>query len=236
MKPDKKQSISKLSKTISKERGRTNLLKEIEQKTIAFLVQRIPSWINSDMLTAIGFLGSIIILLSFVLAARVNETYLLIGVLGFMVSWFGDSLDGRLAYYRKIPRKWYGFTLDLTVDWLGIILMGLGFVIYANEAWKIVGFVFVVLYGWEIITALIRYKVTDKYAIDSGKLGPTEARIIISLILIFEVIFKGSILYSSVIACVVLFIANIIDTMKILKLADARDKEEKEKKINEENV
>ncbi len=195
MKPDKKQSISKLSKTISKERGRTNLLKEIEQKTIAFLVQRIPSWINSDMLTAIGFLGSIIILLSFVLAARVNETYLLIGVLGFMVSWFGDSLDGRLAYYRKIPRKWYGFTLDLTVDWLGIILMGLGFVIYANEAWKIVGFVFVVLYGWEIITALIRYKVTDKYAIDSGKLGPTEARIIISLILIFEVIFKGSILY-----------------------------------------
>lgn len=236
MKPDKKQSISELSKTISKERGRTNLFKEIEQRTIAFLVQRIPSWINSDMLTAIGFLGSIIILLSFVLAARVNETYLLIGVLGFMVSWFGDSLDGRLAYYRKIPRKWYGFTLDLTVDWLGIILMGLGFMIYANEAWKIVGFGFVVLYGWEIITALIRYKVTDKYAIDSGKLGPTEARIIISLILIFEVIFKGSILYSSVIACVVLFIVNIIDTMKILKLADARDTEEKETKINEENV
>jgi len=108
--------------------------------------------------------------------------------------------------------------------------------IYANEAWKIVGFGFVVLYGWEIITALIRYKVTDKYAIDSGKLGPTEARIIISLILIFEVIFKGSILYSSVIACVVLFIVNIIDTMKILKLADARDTEEKETKINEENV
>lgn len=236
MKPDKKQSISELSKTISKERGRTNLLKEIEQRTIAFLVQRIPSWINSDMLTTIGFLGSIIILLSFVLAARVNETYLLIGVLGFMVSWFGDSLDGRLAYYRKIPRKWYGFTLDLTVDWLGIILMGLGFMIYANEAWKIVGFGFVVLYGWEIITALIRYKVTDKYAIDSGKLGPTEVRIIISLILIFEVIFKGSILYSSVIACVVLFIVNIIDTMKILKLADARDTEEKETKINEENV
>jgi len=77
MKPDKKQSISELSKTISKERGRTNLFKEIEQRTIAFLVQRIPSWINSDMLTAIGFLGSIIILLSFVLAARVNETYLL---------------------------------------------------------------------------------------------------------------------------------------------------------------
>ncbi|MCE5330770.1 MAG: CDP-alcohol phosphatidyltransferase [Bacteroidales bacterium] len=236
MKPDKKQSISELSKTISKERGRTNLLKEIEQKTIAFLVQRIPSWINSDMLTAIGFLGSIIILLSFVLAAHVNETYLLIGVLGFMVSWFGDSLDGRLAYYRKIPRKWYGFTLDLTVDWLGIILMGLGFMIYANEAWKIVGFGFVVLYGWEIITALIRYKVTDKYAIDSGKFGPTEVRIIISLILIFEVIFKGSILYSSIIACVVLFIVNIIDTMKLLKLADALDTEEKETKINGENV
>jgi len=233
MNPDQNQLILTLSKTISQERGRTNILKEYEQKSIAFLVQRIPLWVSSDILTGIGFLGSLIVLLSFILATYINENYLLLGVFGFCVSWFGDSLDGRIAYYRNKPRKWYGFALDLTVDWLGILLMGLGFMIYANEAWKFLGFGFVVLYGWGMITALIRYKVTGKYSIDSGKLGPTEVRIIISLILIFEVIFKDSILYSSAMACVVLFIVSTLDAIKLLKLGDARDDEERQVKKEE---
>lgn len=180
------------------------------------------------MLTVIGFSGSIIVLSGFVLAAYFGKSYLLFGVLGYIISWFGDSLDGRVAYYRKQPRKWYGFVLDVTVDWLGVILMGLGFVIYVSSAYKIIGFLFVVLYGWEILTAQLRYKITGKYSIDSGLLGPTEVRIIISLILVSEVLLDGSIIYLSGIACVVLFIANILDTRKLLNAADIRDKEEKQ--------
>jgi len=156
---------------------------------------------------------------------------LLLGILGFMVSWFGDSLDGRIAYYRNKPRKWYGFSLDITVDWLGIILMGTGFIVYAPSYWKIIGFLFVVLYGWEMITALLRYKITEQYSIDSGSFGPTEVRILISLMLILEVIVKDSILYTSALACLVLLIMNFLETGKILKSADERDKKEKEAKI-----
>jgi hypothetical protein len=86
----------------------------------------------------------------------------------------------------------------------------------------------VVLYGWEILTAQLRYKITGKYSIDSGLLGPTEVRIIISLILVSEVLLNGSIIYLSGIACVVLFITNILDTRKLLNDADMRDKEEKQ--------
>ena len=88
------------------------------------------------MLSFIGFADSILVFLSFVLAAYVDRALLLLGVVGYMISWFGDSLDGRIAYYRKIPRKWYGFALDITADWLGIILMGLGFVVYAEGIWE----------------------------------------------------------------------------------------------------
>ena len=230
MKLDKKQSNDDVVKIISQDRGRTNILKKYEQKTIAFLVQRIPSWISSDMLTGIGFSGSIIVLLGFILAANIGEIYLLVSVLGFAICWFGDSLDGRIAYYRNKQRKWYGFSLDLTTDWIGTVLMGLGFVIYADDPWKMIGFTFVVLYGWEMLTTLVRYKVTDKYSIDSGILGPTEVRIVISCILILEIIVKGSIIYSGMLACTVLFLANIIDTFKLLKLGDERDKEEREQK------
>jgi phosphatidylglycerophosphate synthase len=211
-------------------------LKKQEQTALTFLVQRIPAWMTSDILTAIGFSGSIIILSGFVLAAYFGEGYLLLGILGYIISWFGDSLDGRVAYYRKQPRKWYGFALDITVDWIGVILMGLGFMIYVSSTYKIIGVLFVVLYGWEILTAQLRYKITGKYSIDSGILGPTEVRIIISLILISEVLLNDSIIYLSSIACVILLITNILDTRKLLKAANMRDEEEKQLRENKREI
>lgn len=221
-------SNAEILKVISSDRERTNILRKSEQQTIAFLVKRIPSWLSSNMLTGIGFLGSVLTFVSFLLAAYINPYYLLLGVMGYAICWFGDSLDGRVAYYRQKSRKWYGFALDITIDWLGIILMGLGFTVYVSGSWQMIGFAFVVLYGWEMISTLLRYKITGKYTIDSGLFGPTEARIVISLILILEVLFNGSILYISTIATAILFIMNIIDTKKLLKLADECDIREKE--------
>ncbi len=226
MKPHKKQSFNEIIAIISNNRVRTNILKVQEQKLITWLVQRIPDWMTSDMLTTIGLFGSIIVFLGFVLAAKFGDLYLLTGVFGFAINWFGDSLDGRIAYFRNKQRKWYGFSFDLTTDWIGVILMGLGFWVYIDNGWEIMGFCLVVLYGWEIMTSLLRYKVTDKYSIDSGLLGPTEVRIVISLCLILEILLDGSILYSSIIASAILVISNIYETCKLLKLADARDKEE----------
>ena len=227
MKTAQNEIISKVVETISYGRERTNILKNYEQKLIALLVQSIPRWISSDLLTGIGFIGSLVVFLSFLFAKYINGVYLLFGVLGFIINWFGDSLDGRIAYYRRKPRKWYGLSLDLTTDWVGTILMGSGFILYANDTSKLIGFLFIVLYGWEIITTLIRYHITGKYSIDSGFIGPTEVRIIISAMLIFEVIFKGSLMYSSAIACATLLIANILDFKKLLKLANDRDRNEK---------
>jgi len=230
MKSGNQQLTDEVLKIISQDRARTNILRKYEQKALAFLVQKIPLWISSDMLTAIGFMGSIIIFGSFILAAHFGEIYLLLAVLGFIICWFGDSLDGRIAYYRNRQRKWYGFVLDITIDWIGIVLMGWGFVIYIINPWELLGFCFVILYGWEMLTTLLRYKITNQYSIDSGLFGPTEVRIGISLILILEVVLKGSILYSSILACVILLVTNVIDTNKLLKSANDRDIEEREKK------
>jgi phosphatidylglycerophosphate synthase len=222
--------------TISKGRHRTNILKSPEQRTLAFLVKRIPPSINSDMLTFLGLLGSLTTALSFILAAYINRNFLLLGILGFGINWFGDSLDGRLAYYRNKPRKWYGFSLDITVDWITIILIGAGYVIYADGFAKGFGIGFVVMYGWAMITTLLQFKITDKYSIDTGIFGPTEVRVIISLILIAEVLFKDSIIYTVGFACAVLLIVNIISTLELLKEADNRDNAEKEQKLKEKNI
>ncbi|MDR2424410.1 MAG: CDP-alcohol phosphatidyltransferase [Prevotellaceae bacterium] len=221
---------TKILSRITGDRERTNLLKTPEQRFIVFLLRYIPSWMSSDMLTATGFAGSIVTAVGFVLATHYSRLFLLLGVLGFMINWFGDSLDGRLAYLRNKPRKWYGFSLDFTVDWLTNILIGYGYIVYVGGQWELLGFGFVVLYGWAMMTALLRYKITGKYTIDSGLLGPTEVRVIISMFLILEIFVKSSILYSGALACAILLAVNLKDFVGLLKLADRCDKDEKEAK------
>lgn len=221
---------SEVLNSVFGDRARTNLLKKYEQKAIAWLVQRIPPWVTSNFLTGVGFFGYIIVFASFVLASHYGRVWLLLGLPGFIINWFGDSLDGRLAYYRKKPRKQYGFTLDITIDWLSIILIGLGYIIYVDGVWKLFGYGFVSMYAWEIILALIRYKITGKYSIDSGKLGPTEVRIVIGTIMVAEVLLPGSILFSAVLLVTAIFVVNIIDTRKLLRVADEIDKREAQSK------
>lgn len=227
MEPMKKQDVNFILKIISADRERTNFLKKYEQQALARLVRLVPQWMTSNMLTGIGFLGNVTVAVAFVLGYYLHPYFLLLGILGFAVNWLGDSLDGRLAYYRSKPRKWFGFSLDVIVDWVGVVIIGLGVTIYLESAWKILGFIFVALYGWEMIIALLRYKVTGKYSIDSNMLGPTELRFIISGMLILEVIFPGSIAYLTLVATVALLIDCYISTVKLLETADVRDISEK---------
>jgi phosphatidylglycerophosphate synthase len=225
-KSDPSPKFSDVLKSISQDRTRTNLLRKQEQRALAFLVQHIPSRISSNMLTAVGFFGSLLVFASFILASYLNRNYLLLGVLGFAISWFGDSLDGRIAYFRNKPRKLYGFALDITFDWISIILIGCGYVVYIEGVWELLGYGFVVMYGWELIIALMRYKITGKYSIDSGIFGPTEVRIIVSTIMVAEVLMPDSLKYSAALIDVILFISNIFDTRNLLKIADEIDKKE----------
>ncbi|MFZ2287428.1 MAG: CDP-alcohol phosphatidyltransferase family protein [Bacteroidales bacterium] len=232
--PDSKKEVkirkplktSEVLSAVFSDRARTNLLKKYEQQLISWLVQRIPQRITSNFLTGVGFFGYIIVLAGFVLASYFGRAWLFLGLPGFIINWFGDSLDGRLAYYRNKPRKQYGFTLDITIDWLSIILIGLGYIIYADGIWEVFGYGFVTMYAWEIILALIRYKITGKYAIDIGKLGPTEVRIMVGAIMVAEVLLPGSIIFSAILLVAAIFVVNIIDTRKLLRVADEIDKKE----------
>lgn len=226
----------KIDKKIFQDRKRTNILSKPEQWFITYLLPKIPSWLTSDGLTAVGFLGSVMILISFLLGEYISRYFLLLAILGFFVQWFGDSLDGRIAYYRNKSRKWYGFALDIVMDWVSTVLIGLGYVFYAPDDFKYSGFALVALYGWAMIISQLRYKITDQYTIDAGLVGPTEIRVIISLVILLEVIFPGSINYAVIGICVILFFINLVDTQKIVKMGDDRDKEEKLRKQNSDDI
>lgn len=219
-----KQSINN---EIFKDRKRTNILKTAEQTAISWLVTRVPHFISPNLLTLIGLIGNLLTLAAFLLALHIHVNYLLLGIIGLAINWLGDSLDGRIAYFRNIPRKWYGFSLDIIMDWIGTILIGLGYLVYTPAEYELVGFIFVAFYGWAMIISQLRYKITDQYSIDAGLFGPTEVRFFIGIVLVLEVLFVGSIVYCGIAMCVALGIINILDTRKLLSLGDQRDREER---------
>ena len=217
----------KARKRIRGSRERFNILKEAEFRTIEWLCERIPIWVKPDHLTAVGLLGAIVIFLGLI-QAKQDKDYLLVCVLGFALNWFGDSLDGRIAYYRNTPRKWYGWALDINVDWISACIIGLGFYYYFPE-WKIVSFVFVVAYGGSMIVALTRYKITNRYTIDTMFVGPTELRILLCLVMIVEIFRADTLLQFAFIGSLVIMLLNVIDSFKVFRLGDERDKTERNK-------
>ena len=74
-----------------------------------------------------------------------------------------------------------------------------------------------------MIISQLRYKVTDKYSIDSGLLGPTEVRIILAVLFCLEYFVPGSIHWIGLAISVVLLVSFISDFVKLLDAANERD-------------
>ncbi len=207
------------------DRERSNILKKWESQWILFLCQKMPPWMTPNRLTLIGVLGSGVVMLGLWLG-HLSRAFLLVSILGLAIQWFGDSLDGRLAYYRNIARKWYGFSLDILADWFSMFIITIGFYIYLPE-YKLVAFVYLLGYGALMLISLLRYKINDSYSIDAFQLGPTEMRIILAILLIIEMFRANTLLQIAVVGAFVLAILVLVALRNLLKLADERDWQEK---------
>jgi phosphatidylglycerophosphate synthase len=135
-----------------------------------------PRWVTPDVLTWIGIIASILIFLSYALT-NVSRYFLLLASFGFILNWFGDSLDGTLARYRHIERPRYGFLVDHYVDAISVVLIfiGLGLSPYVDLVVACMGAIAYLLLS--IMVYLITY-VTGVFQITNAKIGPTEVRLL----------------------------------------------------------
>ena len=156
------------------------LLGPLERPTLRWLAAHMPAWVTPDTCTVIGTLGALLTLVSYGLS-NLSRNYLWLASLGFLINWFGDSLDGTLARYRHIERPRYGYYIDHTIDVVCqvIIFLGLGLTPYVSF-----NIACLALIGYLLLSALvfIRTYVAGEFKISYGKLGPTESRAIAVLL------------------------------------------------------
>jgi phosphatidylglycerophosphate synthase len=151
----------------------------VERKALAWLAARLPSWVNSDHLTLVGFAAMLLAGGSYALA-RANRAGLILATLFLALNWFGDSLDGTVARLRNQQRPRYGFYVDHMIDTLGgLFLMG-GLAISGIVDWRIALGMFIAFLMLSVEVYLATYTL-GTFRLSFAKFGPTEIRILLAL-------------------------------------------------------
>ena len=158
-------------------RIQTSFINGIEKRALVWLAKRMPRWVNSDMLTAVGTLGALIVAIGFALSC-LNVQWLWLSSFGLLVNWFGDSLDGTLARVRDCQRPVYGYYVDHTVDCIneGLMFIGAGLSPFLHLDLALLAYaIYLVL----TINVSINAHLKGEFRLTYFKLGPTEFRIIV---------------------------------------------------------
>lgn len=152
---------------------------KFERVILLWLAAHLPSWINSDHLTLLGFVSMFFAGASYAWA-RWHSAGLLLATLFLALNWFGDSLDGTLARVRNRQRPRYGFYVDHMIDSFGALFLMGGLAISGFIDWRIAMAMLVAFLLLSIETYLATYTI-GVFRLSFAKFGPTEIRILLGI-------------------------------------------------------
>lgn len=154
-----------------------NILARNERRLLTWLCARMPRWVTPDKLTVVGLIGGAMTFIGYT-ASNYGSAWLLLAILGYVVNWFGDSLDGSLARYRGTERPSYGYFIDHSCDGLTtlLILTGMGFSPFVT-----MDFAMVALAGYLLLSihTFLSARVLGEFKLSYLAAGPTELRIML---------------------------------------------------------
>ncbi|HEX2980406.1 MAG TPA: CDP-alcohol phosphatidyltransferase family protein [Anaerolineaceae bacterium] len=152
------------------------LLGPLERPALQWLAARMPAWVTSDMLTGLGFFAAVLIFASYALT-NLSPHFLWLASFGFLLNWFGDSLDGSLARYRKVERPQYGYFIDHTTDAAAVTLIILGIGVSPYLKFNLAA---ITLIGYLLLSIMVYITtyVNGVFRVSYAHIGPTEVRAI----------------------------------------------------------
>jgi phosphatidylglycerophosphate synthase len=160
-------------------RIQTNVLASAEKRLLLALARRLPAFIGSDHLTALGAAGLLGVGAAF-WAGRSWPPALLLVLPFLALNWFGDSLDGTVARVRHQERPRYGYYVDHVLDALGFVWL-IGGLVLGGWMSLAIALAFLSSYYLLIIEVSLAVHALGKFQMSFWRLGPTELRIILAL-------------------------------------------------------
>lgn len=152
-------------------------LAPMERQVLMWLAERLPPAITPNILTTLGVFGAIIAALGYALASH-RPAMLWIATAGIALNWFGDSLDGTVARWRRIERPCYGYFLDNSVDLGAQALFGVGLGLSGYIRWDL-AMAGLAAFFMVTMLSLIRAQASHVLDIACFGIGLTEIRCIL---------------------------------------------------------
>lgn len=159
------------------ERIQKNLLAAPERKLLNWLCSVMPAWVTPDKLTTLGVAGAVVTFVGYA-ASGYGDAWLWVAIAGYFLQWFGDSLDGSLARFRRIERPSYGYFIDHSCDGLVtlLILGGMGFSPFVRvdvAMFAVTGYLLLSIHAY------LAARVMGEFKLSYGIAGPTELRFLL---------------------------------------------------------
>lgn len=169
------------------DRLQNSVLSVAEKHTLQWLVARLPRWVNADHLTILALASMLAAGILYALSAEQPWLLHLVNVC-LAVNWFGDSLDGTVARYRKQLRPNYGYYVDHICDSFGALFLVGGLVLsgYMNT---LIGAAVLSSYFLLSINSYLAAHALGRFQISFLRFSPTELRILLAignLVLIYK--------------------------------------------------
>jgi archaetidylinositol phosphate synthase len=156
-----------------------SFLAAAEKRALIWMAERMPSWVNSDHLTAIGFAGQIGTGVCYAFAGR-DRRMLLVAIVCLAVNWFGDSLDGTLARVRNQQRPRYGFYVDHMIDSIGATAM-MGGLALSGYMHPVIAIGLLIAFLLLSIQSYLATYTIKEFHLSMWHFGPTELRILLAV-------------------------------------------------------
>jgi len=151
----------------------------VERQVLIWLASRTPDWVTPDHLTALGLLGQVLAGTCFALSRWFPPSLLMVDLF-IAINWFGDSLDGTLARYRKKLRPRYGFYVDHITDTYGALFILAGLIVsrYISERIAVGMLIAFLLLS---VDAYLSTYTTGRFRLSFWKFSPTEIRVLLAI-------------------------------------------------------
>jgi archaetidylinositol phosphate synthase len=159
----------------------TSFLSPLERRLAPIVIPRIPRWIETQHLTMLTLVWSLLILLFSALAARSLRWLWLVSVMIFL-QWITDHYDGKVGKYRNTGLVRWGYYMDHLLDYVFLcsILLGYAFILPERSRFQLL--LMLALFAAYDFSTFLAFAATDKLKISHLKFGPTEFRLALILI------------------------------------------------------
>ncbi len=153
-----------------------SFLSPLERRLAPIVIPRIPGWIETQHLTMLTLVWSLLIVLFSALAAG-NIRWLWLVSLMIFLQWVTDHYDGKVGKYRNTGLVRWGYYMDHLLDYVFLcsILLGYAFILPEGSRFQLL--LMLALFAAFDFSTFLAFAATDKLKISYLKFGPTEFRL-----------------------------------------------------------